>query len=96
MAIAVAPSFISTLTFAQRVGVAQGDRGGFSNPVVGPAATATSAPQTVRPLVKVGSVVVQPGENTTVPLGGHFTVWYDTASHTLWADILDSNIGGPA
>ena len=95
MAIAVAPTFVSTLTQLLRAGVAQGDRGAFSNPGVGPAALTGSAPQNARPMQRVGSVVVQPNENTTVPLGGVFHVWYDNASHTLWADITDTQVGGP-
>lgn len=94
MAIATAPSFASTLSQWQRAGVAQGDRGAFSNPGVGPAALTGSAPQNTRPLIKIGTVVVQPNENTTVPLGGTFTCWYDTASHTIYCDILDTQVGG--
>lgn len=93
MAIATAPTVVSTLSYAQRVGVAQGDRGAFSNPGIGPAAITGSAPQNTQSLQKVGTIVVPPNVNTTVPLGGNFTVWYDLASHTLFVDILDAQIG---
>lgn len=46
-------------------------------------------------MVKVGSVVVNPNDNTVVPAGGTFDVWYNRATHTLLVDITDTQFGGP-
>ena len=47
-----------------------------------------------RNVVRVGSVVVQPGDNTTVPLGGTFDVWYNKATHAVLIDIVSTQLGG--
>jgi hypothetical protein len=49
-----------------------------------------------RNIIHVGTVTVAPGDNTTVPLGGFFDVWYDKSAHSLFIDIADSQVGGPA
>ncbi len=48
-----------------------------------------------RNLIHVGTVLVAPGDNATVPLGGTFDVWYDQASHNLLIDIASAQVGGP-
>lgn len=48
-----------------------------------------------RNLTHVGTVLVAPGDNSTVPLGGTFDVWYDKASHNLLIDIASAQVGGP-
>jgi hypothetical protein len=96
MAIATAPSVVSTLSYNTRAGVAGGDRAAYSDPGVGPAALTNSAPQNIQSMQRVGSVVVPPNVNATVPLGGRFDVWFDLASYTVFIDTLSTNIGGPA
>lgn len=48
-----------------------------------------------RNVIRVGTVVVLPGDNTTVPLGGTFHVYYDKAAHNLLLDIVSEQVGGP-
>lgn len=96
MTIAVAPTILSTKSYADRAGLSGGDRNASSNPPFGPAQTATSAPANIQSMQRVGSVVVPPGANTTVPLGGRFDVWFDLANYTLLVDIVSQQIGGPS
>lgn len=49
-----------------------------------------------RNIIRVGTVVVAPGDNSTVPLGGTFDVWYDKSAHNLLLDIVSTQVGGPA
>lgn len=79
MAIASAPSVINNLSLAQWAGRA---------------AQAVSQ-RADRNVVKVGTVVVAPGDNATVPLGGFFDVYFDKSAHALLLDIVSTQVGGP-
>lgn len=83
MAIASAPSVTNSGTLYAWKGMTPGVMGA-------PPARAE------RNLIHVGTVLVAPGDNTTVPLGGSFDVWYDKSSHNLFIDIADAQVGGPA
>ena len=48
-----------------------------------------------RVLQHVGTVVVAPGDNSTVPLGGTFDCWYDKSAHSFLIDIVSGQVGGP-
>lgn len=71
MAIASAPSVVNNLSLA-----------GWAGRTTNPPPTRAD-----RNVIKVGTVVVAPGDNTTVPLGGTFDVWYDKSAHSLLIDI---------
>ena len=47
------------------------------------------------PVIHLGSVFVNPGDNTTIPLGGLIDVWYCAKTHGLYVDIVDAQQGGP-
>jgi hypothetical protein len=49
-----------------------------------------------RTLAHAGTVNVAPGDNTTVPLGGFFDLWYDKVNHALLIDITSGQVGGPS
>lgn len=83
MAIASAPSVVNSGSLYAWIGKAVGAMG----------APPTRADRNV---IRVGSVLVAPGDNTTVPLGGNFDVWYDKSAHSLFIDIADGQVGGPA
>lgn len=99
MTIAVAPTVVSSKSYAAQAGVAGGDRAGSSDPVFGTAPgaiTPAPAPQNIQSMQRVGSITVPPGANTQAPLGGRFDVWYDLPTHTVFIDITSQHIGGPA
>ena len=48
-----------------------------------------------RNLIHVGTVLVAPGDNSTVPLGGFFDCWYDKSSHNFLIDIASAQVGCP-
>jgi hypothetical protein len=48
-----------------------------------------------RNLQHVGTVLVAPGDNSTVPLGGFFDCWYDKVNHNFLIDITSAQVGGP-
>lgn len=79
MAIASAPSVINNQSFQVWAG------------------KSLSAPdqRAARNVIRVGSVLVAPGDNTSVPLGGNFDVWYDKSTHALLIDIASTQVGGP-
>lgn len=79
MAIASAPSVINNLSLLQWAG-----------------RSVSAPPQRAdRNVIKVGTVFVAPGDNTTVPLGGFFDVYYDKSAHALLLDIASTQVGGP-
>lgn len=47
------------------------------------------------PVTHLGSIFVNPGDNTTIPLGGLIDVWYCPKTHGLFIDIADAQQGGP-
>lgn len=80
MAIASAPSVINNQSFQVWAGK-------------GPSAPDQRRAQNVQ---RVGTILVPPGVNATVPLGGNFDVWYDLSAHALLIDITSTQIGGPS
>lgn len=80
MAIASAPSVINNQSFQVWAGK-------------GPSAPDQRA---ARNVIRIASVVVAPGDNTTVPLGGSFDVWYDKSTHAVLVDIASTQVGGPS
>jgi hypothetical protein len=47
------------------------------------------------PVTHIGMTYVNPGDNTTIPLGGLIDVWYCRATHGMFIDIVDAQQGGP-
>jgi hypothetical protein len=82
MAVASAPTVVSSGSFYAWLGKTAG---------------AVGEPQVRvdRNVIRVGSVVVAPGDNTTVPLGGTFDCWYDKSAHSFLIDIVSGQVGGP-
>ena len=74
MAIATVPTTDSSKSFQQWAGL-------------GTVASQGVAAHSAHPLVRVGTVVVLPGDNTSVPLGGTFDVFYCRKDHILLIDI---------
>ena len=83
MAIASAPSVVNSGSFYAWVN---------KNP--SGVTSGAPSPRADRNVIRVGTVVVQPGANTTVPLGGTFDVWYDQSAHSLLLDIVSTQLGG--
>lgn len=81
MAIASAPSVVNSGSFYAWVNK-------------NPSGVTSGAPISDRNFIRVGTVVVLPGDNTTVPLGGTFDVWYNKATHALLLDIVSTQLGG--
>ncbi len=82
MAIASAPTVVNSGSFYAWLGK---NPSGVTSGVLG---------RQDRNVQRVGTVLVLPGDNATVPLGGTFDVWYDKANHSLLLDIVSTQLGG--